>query len=455
MENRNLSRHAEETAAEKDILLKRMLEEAGFADDEGTGAFGVSGRSRQLQNFLAAIDEGAARMPSEERSAKTVEDSGSLAKRTLSNLDIFQKAYDDTAKVVFTGNVMCPEILFAANLVPFNTEVLSAFLANSHAAQKFLDVAERNHFTRDMCAVVRCVLGAAMENCLPVPDFLAFASCPCDSSSKMFYALSRIYEKEYFMLDIPYRNTGESLSHLAGRIRAMGARIEDALGIKISPDRLDAAVSLSKEAISRCEKLFALYRSKNIILPFAKSMDDTISAVSLLGSEDVIGMIEAAYAETARWKNDSPEKRAKVVWQGMRPFYSDEIVNYLEDTCHIDIILGSVLGPMETGVLLGTDDPYLYMARRLIAFSGGDDIQYAAEISDLMESSGTDGIILFNQWGCRHMLSTNQILRDALARKNIPVLEIDGDFIDSGNYSFSQIQVRIDAFAEILQRRRP
>jgi len=454
MENTNLLHHTEDIAAGKEALLERMLEEAGFADKDRTES--SDGRSRQLQNFFSAIDAAGTGMPSGERSVRPVQGSGSVAKRTLITLDIFQKAYDETAKVVFTGNVMCPEVLFAADLVPFNAEALAVFLANSHAAQRFLDIAERNHFTRDTCAVVRCVLGAGMENCLPSPDLIAFASYPCDSASKMFYALGKIYEKEYFLLDMPYRNTEETVSHLAGRIMAMIAKIEDVLGIKMSPDRLDEAVRRSKEAIICYDKLIALYRNKNAGLSFAKSMDDNVSGSLLLGSEEAVEMLRANYAEALRRADDSAERKPKpkAVWQGMRPFYSDEIINYIEDECDIDVMFVSDLGLPEIGDMMNTDDPHLYLARKLLALWGGDEIRNATIQSERMERAGIGGAILFNQWGCRQMLSANQILRDTLARKNIPMLEIDGDFIDSGNYSFSQIRVRIDAFAEVLQRRK-
>lgn len=86
-----------------------------------------------------------------------------------------------------------------------NVEIISSFFAANGTANRFLDIGEKNHIARDTCSVVRCVMGAALDNCLPSPDFLAFASYPCDTTTRMFYALSEHYQKPYYLLDIPYQ----------------------------------------------------------------------------------------------------------------------------------------------------------------------------------------------------------------------------------------------------------
>ena len=63
-----------------------------------------------------------------------------------------------------------------------------------------------------------------------------------------------------------------------------------------------------------------------------------------------------------------------------------------------------------------------------------------------------DGVVEFAQWGCRFLTANTQIVKDALQK--IPVLVIDGDCIDRRDYTDAQIKTRIDAFIEILDRKK-
>ena len=71
---------------------------------------------------------------------------------------------------------------------------------------------------------------------------------------------------------------------------------------------------------------------------------------------------------------------------------------------------------------------------------------------DLVKDYSVDGVVEFAHWGCRYLTANTQIVRDALQK--IPVLVIDGDCIDRRDYSDAQIKTRIDAFIEILSRKK-
>ncbi len=432
----------------KSLLLKKLMAEKGFKAGETEQAK----RSIQLERFHKVVDNA-----SSFSEFKLLENSvGSTVKRTLSNVDVFQKAYANTSKVVFVGNAICSEVFFAMDMVPFNVEILSSLLSKSGTASRFLDISEKNDISRDICAVVRCVLGAAIDDCLPSPDFVAFLSYPCDSASKMFYALSDFYNAPYFLIDIPYRQNKKSILYLADRIKEMTKRLENVLPVKMDHDRLKSAIEHSKTTIRYYNKFDKLYAKHGIGPSVDKLLTDMISNIGKLGSRDVAEAARLSYEEiknTIEQKENTSSKRPRVIWRGLMPFYTDEIIRYIEDECGIDIISEVELENMDTEYLLMEDDPYIFMAKRLIMSSGSGSFveSFDKPCTDIFH--GVDGVILFNQWGCRHTLSLNQIIRDTLSKKGISVLEIDGDFVDEKSYSFSQIKVRIDAFAEMLKEK--
>jgi len=435
--------------SDKEKLLKKLMAKKGFGVSGVNARPAKSKRGAQLEKFLQVVGHNgrAVDFSSPENS------SVSTVQRTLANAGGFQEAYLDSSRVVFVGNAVCSEIVFALDFVPFNGQVLSYFLAAAGASGAFLDIAEKNHMSRDVCPVVRCVLGAAVEDCLPSPDFITFAYFPCDSGARMFYALSDIYDCPWFLLDMPQRRGNTAAAYLASRIKEMVTHMENSLGITAVPDRIAYAVNESKTALRYYEKLISLSVARQVCPSLTTFTTDTVTHRSKLGSKQATEGMRLCYedlcdsAETAGLNR--VKDRPRVIWDGL-VFYKNDIIRYLEEGCGLEV-MPKLIPALTRNIdeLLTEEDPYLYMAKRQMHFSTIID----ETAFDTLVLYGIDGVIRFNQWGCRRHLSVNQIIRDRLGKAGISMLEIDGDFIDSRGYSFSQVKIRIDAFAEMLKNR--
>lgn len=201
------------------------------------------------------------------------------------------------------------------------------------------------------------------------------------------------------------------------------------------------------------EKLISLSLAHHVCPSVHKFSTDTTTHLSRMGAPEATQGVRLCYEELRDSVETAGQCRAKdrprVIWDGLMPFYNNEIIRYMEEGCGLEVM--SNLMPAMTrnlDALLAEKDPYMYMAKRQLHFASIDDTKF-----DVLEPYGIDGIIRFNQWGCRRHLSVNQIIRDRLTKSGIAMLDIDGDFIDSRGYSFSQVKIRIDAFAEMLKNR--
>lgn len=435
--------------SDKEKLLKKLMAKKGFGLPGDIARPAKTKRSVQLENFLKVAGRNGRAVDfslPENAAASTVE-------RTIANAGGFQDAYLDDSRVMYVGNAVCSEIVFGLDFVPFNGQVLSYFLAAAGAAGAFLDSAEKNHLSRDICPVVRCVLGAAVEDCLPSPDFINFAYFPCDSGARMFYALSDIYDCPWFLLDLPERRGKTAVAYLAQRTREMVAQVEKSLGITSVPDRIAAAVEESKKTMRYYEKLISLSIAHQVCPSVHKFTTDTTTHMSKMGSKDATQGLRLCYEELRDSVETAGENRGKdrprVIWDGLMPFYNNEIINYMEETCGLQV-MSNLMPALARNVdeLLAEEDPYIYLAKRQLHLANIDVTKF-----ELLDQYGVDGVIRFNQWGCRRHLSVNQVIRDRLSRAGIAMLDIDGDFIDSRGYSFSQVKIRIDAFAEMLKNR--
>lgn len=383
-------------------------------------------------------------------------------KRANLNSYYFRKAYDNGAKVVHVNSFVPSEILLALGLTPFNLGNIGGILAQGKASKKMINLAQQNHYSSDLCSTSRCILGAALINALPTPDFLAFTSLPCDVGSHIYFTLSQLYGSKWFLLDVPlyYDDEEEAIAYLENQIRNLVILMEDALDLKLDPEMLKTAITYSNEASLYAQKTNELAR----MIPSPLSAMETMefaSAAHLLGSKEMAEMCKERYEEikgnirNARFEGN---RKPRILWHGLRPYYTDEIFDHLEDKCKVEVISElDVYGVFYCGwEFLDPEQPFRSLAKRMLLLQGSFSSineQFIRQISGRLDEYSIDGVIAYNSRGCRHMLSVSQVFRDIFNNNDRPYLEIDGDYIDDRDYSFEQIKTRIDAFAELLYGR--
>lgn len=382
-------------------------------------------------------------------------------KRSNLTSHYFRKAYDRDSKVVYINSFIPSEIFHAMGVVPFNLGIIGGILAQGKASSKFINSAQQNHYSSDLCSTSRCIMGAALSNALPTPDYLIMTSGPCDVGSNIYYYLSRLYQKEWFLLDVPvsYNNPERAIGYLASQLRKMVNSLETLLGLELKPERLQAAIEYSNSAADYVQKTNQF--AKLIPSPLAATETmEIISSLHLLGLAEMIDICRERYEEIdqkARTARINGSRKPRILWHGLRPFYSNEIFEHLEKNCKVEIISEVDMhgGAAESWEFLDPNEPYRSMAVKMMKIMGGYSINESLlrQTAERLNDYAIDGVISFNSRGCRHMLSVNQVLRDVISRNNRPFLEIDGDYIDDRDYSFEQIKTRLDAFAELLYGR--
>lgn len=383
-------------------------------------------------------------------------------KRANLNSYYFKKAYDNDSKVVYVNSFMPSEIFLALGLIPFNLGTIGGILAQGKASTKLINLAQQNHYSSDLCSTSRCILGAALKNALPTPDFLVITSGPCDVGSHIYHILSQLYEKKWFLLDVPlyYDDQEEAIAYLESQIKNMVTVMEEALDLKLEPEIFKTAIAYSNEAALYIQKTNEFARMVPSPLSAMETME-FVSSSHLLGSKEMTEMCKERYEEIKKQTQDKKyngDRKPRILWHGLRPFYTDEIFEHLENNCKVEIISEmDVYGIFYCGwEFLNPDEPFRSLAKRMILLTGNYSSisqHFIRQISGKMKEYSIDGVIAYNSRGCRHMLSVNQVLRDIISSNNRPYLEIDGDYIDDRDYSFEQIKTRIDAFAELLYGR--
>jgi len=74
----------------------------------------------------------------------------------------------------------------------------------------------------------------------------------------------------------------------------------------------------------------------------------------------------------------------------------------------------------------------------------------ARSVLRLAEEYRVDGAVHFSHWGCRQACGGVRVLKDSLMELSVPLLNLDGDGIDSRPYSPGQEKTGVEGFLEML-----
>lgn len=371
--------------------------------------------------------------------------------------NFFRKAYREDSKVAYRSVIMPTEIFFAFDFVPVCLESVCAMLAGSNLAPRALNIAEANHYSKDLCSFTRCTLGAAIENYLPTPDFLACTSYYCDDTSKLFHTLSKMYQKDYFLLDIPYDyKNEEAVSYLARQIEDMVKTIERRFNEKLDSERLKEAFSLSNEARDYFVKINELRTNIPAPISGGEAIDYAATLAFTWGSKEMVDVCKTLYEELKeRIENNSnlqSRRKPRIFWRHLRPYYNSALIDFIENECGAEVAFEDINQIYWDE--LDIKSPYRSLAYRLLSSPAVGNIEHWIDATlNFVDLYNIDGVISFTHWGCRQLNTTNQKLKDSLQERGVLFLEIGGDCIDSRDYSFAQLKTRIEAFIETIKER--
>lgn len=410
-------------------------------------------RVTQLENLRALIKRANSR--SQQAAFYTL---NATRKRMSISARIFRKAYRPESAVVWRTSFVPSEILFPMDVVPFPAETVISMFANSNLAVEILGSAENNNCSRDSCSFLRGTIGASIIDILPVPDFLICTSLYCDASAKTFYSLSKRYNKPYFFIDIPYEHDLDyAVKYVASQLESIMKKISKIIGKPIDYSRLSDSIRLANQARNYFEKVLELRKAMPSPMLGGEAIDYAIMLSHIWGSKEAVDLYKMLYDELKekvdQKKGTLNEEKYRLIWRQLRPYYTDEIFRYLELENKAIIVFE------EANYLhweeMDPDDPFISLAKKLLANPPLGPFKRWRDASlQCVKDYKIDGIVEFAQWGCRHLNSGTQILKEKLREMEIPILVLDGDCIDRRDYSWAQFKTRIDAFLEILQRQK-
>lgn len=365
------------------------------------------------------------------------------------SLELLKKNFSKGSKVIMT-NVFTPtEPLFALNTFPILPEVASAVSANFGISNSALYESDEILFSKDSCSVHRNLIGLIKMGFLPKPNYIVTTDKPCHSAVHSFYLISKIFGGEYIVIDVPEELNDENINYLSKRIYDIFIYLSKELKIKNPIKNLEKAIELSNETRKYLVEINEL-RKKKVLIDGRKFLGYLGMIFSAFGSEYGRDFFKLLRDKLKLLYEEGYEIKVKnrIYWMHLGPYFKVDLFDFLNKK-------GAFIVFEETSNVYWDEfdkgDPFKSIAKKLINYKIFSNLEERYKTAQqIIEEYKIDGVVIFNQWGCRQGAGSSYLLRKKLINSGIPTIIIDGDLVDETNFPKEQIKTRVEGFLEVL-----
>ncbi len=361
-------------------------------------------------------------------------------------------AYLHRRPVVWANLILPPELLHGSMVTPFYPEVSGAIMAKAGLSERFLERADAEGFSRDLCSFHRATLGAALEDLLPRPDLLLSASYPCDSGTLSFSFLADLYRVPHIIFDLPTHPEEEGLSNLELQLSSTADELSRLAGLDRSlvHKSLRNSIRLSNQAREYLLEVEALRQQSPCPLNGWDALGHLAAITVMMGTEDCVHFYRelAAEVEERQGKPVNGVEKHRLLWIHLRPYYPNNLGEHLEES-------GASIVCEELNhcfwEAMDPSNPFPSLARKMAQhFYVGPAERRARQMVKMALQYDVDAVVHFQHRGCRQSCGCSQLVLDQLSALGVRTLALEGDCIDPREYREGQTLTRIDALLETL-----
>ena len=370
-------------------------------------------------------------------------------------IDLFtEKIWESPEKIIWTNMVMTTEILYAADLIPVNIELVAGWLGTLGLSSNCIATCENLGFSPTLCSYHKAALGICEKGGLPIPRGVVMSSHICDGAIGAAYHFANRYDANTFILNLPYSKNDFNFRFVIQQYYRLIQWIEGYTGEKFSEEKLKKALSLSNIAreywIKACE-----LRKGEPLFQGHLSLRNLFGTTFLFGSELGVEASRAYFEELCKLKNsleghlNVKSRKKRILWIHFAPLYANDIMRYLEEQldCRIVFDITGYLYWSEHNV----DKPVESLANKALShFYLGEASERMKLYHRLVEEYAADCIIHFMHNGCRAIPGSSWQIRRMADELRLPYMELWGDCIDPRGFSSEQMMLRLEAFREAL-----
>jgi len=420
------------------------------------------------------------------------------AGRLSRELTIKAQQAKEEGKPVAYSFIVCAydEIIHAMDVVPVWTENYAGVCAAKRDAQRFLEKAEAENFSRSLCTYALCDLGFDIWRAelgemppdapwrgLVRPDMmLGSGQLVCDPRNKWYQAA------QHYMPDVPVYEVGmpwpqyESdydyrevqdyyVKYIVEQLQGLVEFMEKHTGHKMDWDKLAEMVDITDKTWDLISDTYELRKAKPCPMDTGDAMNTMVPIAFMMGTREAYDFFLDLNIELKQKIENGEgvisDEKYRLLWGGGLPswfalsdfnyfnskgavFPAETTYRTFENTRLFDIDLTKINDPLEhiawRWIKYWT---FWYNAARKRPGSHPD----VERLIQYIEDYDIDGVVMHEAFSCRtwHPGLIWQLNQLKKVYRDIQSLVLESDIVDISSYSEVDTHARIDAFIETLK----
>jgi len=424
------------------------------------------------------------------------------------------RAKAEGKKLAYTFIVCCyDEILGAMDVVPVWTENFAGVCGAKRDAERFLERAESQSFSRSLCTYALCGLGfdqwreelGEMPPDAPWggqarPDMmLSSGQILCDPRNKWYQAAQQ------YMPDVPIYDVGLPyplyeddievadvqdyyIKYIVAELRGLVKFLEEQTGKKMDYDRLSESVDLGERTWNLIWETYELRRAVPTPMGTGDAMNTMVPMVFMMGTQEAydfyLDLNKELKDKIARKEGVVEDEKYRLLWGGGLPsWFALTDFNYFNSKGAVFPVETTyrMIEPIYRLNMPDTNDPIERLAWRWLGYwtywydkakkrpGSEPDVE---RLIQYIEDYQIDGVVMHEAFSCRtwHLgliwqlnqlrkiykpipvLILGQDGKKREEKRELPSLILESDIIDISTYSEVDTRNRIDAFIETLEQ---
>ena len=361
-------------------------------------------------------------------------------------------------------------------MLPENSATISAALKKS---QNFIELAEDQGYSYDLCSYFKTNIGAVLSNAemseggTRKPTFMLSSDVICDTHVNWFQVQSeRMGGVPHFTIDIPHvvsnttnRQKEYFKKYIKEQLWELLDFITEVTGNEYNEEKAREVAQNSYEMGKIWQEVFEL--RKNIPCPV--STRDTFGGLfplfTMTGLKSPIKLYKRMYREAKERVDNGigalEQEDYRLLFEGIPFWYNLKFFANLERWNAIIVYEPYVYAFTKyTNPNITKDDvlkkPVESMAELILSFWYVYDLETRVQkFKETVRDWKIDGVILHNNMSCRpNACGMYDLKRRLMEEADIPTLVIDADMNDPRKFNETQVLNQIESFIEILRKRK-
>lgn len=362
------------------------------------------------------------------------------------------------------------EILYAAGMIPIYPENHAAMCGATHIADDLCAAAEERGFSRDLCSYARTDFGSIytkhspIPGGLPKPDLLVCCNNICDTVTKWYQELQRIFNVPLIFIDAPYQYDDdriEAIDYMQAQLENMITSVGDFLGKPVDREVLDHTLELSEKAMGLWREVQGMLAHKPAPMNSFDTFIHLAPIVTLRGTDICIEYYEALRDEIkeriANGIAAVPGERYRLGWDNLAIWFKIKELSEKFMAHRAALVVSTY--PESFCYHSKFHDPADKMRSMAGDYMGGyinHGLDYREkDLVRMVKQFSLDGFVMHSNRSCRaYSFGQYELAKRLMEKHDIPTLMLEADMNDSRSWSDEQANTRIEAFIETLESRR-